>query len=160
MTDSEVKTNGPDSVTSSVRPLSSGPLRGFAHLLLTLWAGSLWTICGIVAPTLFAVMDRANAGAVVGRFFATAAWLGLGIAVALVLMMRVRLWRSKWVMPLLIVAASAPVLSELALGPLMHQARAAGEMRSFALLHGASGVLFLLACVAVGALVWKVNRAE
>ena len=42
----------------------------------------------------------------------------------------------------------------------MHQARAAGEMRSFALLHGASGVLFLLACVAVGALVWKVNQAE
>lgn len=153
-------TTRPDLVTSSMRPLSSGRLQGFAHLLLTLWAGSLWTICGIVAPTLFAVVDRAIAGAVVGRFFATVAWLGLGIAVALMLMMRARSWRSKRVMPLLIVAASAPVLSELLLGPLMHQARVAGEMRRFALLHGASGVLFLIACVAVGALVWKVNRAE
>ena len=129
-------------------------------MLLTLWAGSLWTICGIVAPTLFAVVDRTIAGAVVGRFFATAAWLGLGIAAALMLMMRVRLWRSKRVMPLLIVAASAPVVSELVLGPLMHQARAAGEMHRFALLHGVSGVLFLVACLAVGMLVWKVSRAE
>jgi hypothetical protein len=135
-------------------------LQGFAYLLLTLWAGSLWTICGIVAPTLFAIVDRGTAGAIVGRFFATAAWLGLGIAVVLILTMRQRLSRSKRVMPLLIVTAIAPVLSELVLGPLMHQARAAGEMHRFALLHGASGVLFLVACLGAGALVWKVNRAE
>ena len=136
-------------------------MRSFAHILLTLWAGGLWTICGVVAPTLFAMLDRAAAGAVVGRFFSVAAWSGFLIGIALIALTRTRAWAPHRVRaPLIAVSAAAPVLSEIVLGPLMHQARVAGEMQRFALLHGLAGVLFLVACLGTLALVWMINRAE
>ena len=40
-----------------------------AAIVLTLWAGSLWTICAIAAPAAFAVLDRAGAGHLAGTLF-------------------------------------------------------------------------------------------
>jgi hypothetical protein len=131
------------------------------HLLLALWAGSVWTICGIVAPTLFAVLERSVAGSVVGRFFATIAWLGLAIGIAVAVLTRLAGWPAqRRHTGLIAIAALPPVVSELALGPLMQQARLAGEMGRFAVLHSASAVLFLIAGIGAGALVWKFSRAE
>lgn len=139
--------------------MSSSSLQSAGHLLLALWAGSLWTICGVVAPTLFAVLDRSAAGALVGRFFATVAWTGFAIGVLLIALTRSAVWaRHRRLAPLFVVTATAPVLSELILGPLMHQARQTGEMGRFAVLHGISGALFLLACLGAAALVWKISR--
>lgn len=131
------------------------------QLLLALWAGGLWTICGLVAPTLFSVLDRAVAGAIVGRFFAAIAWIGLAIAVAILVLTRANGWPAqRRQSTLLSVTALAPVVSELVLGPLMQQARMAGEMVRFAVLHGVSAVLFLIAGVGTAMLVWKFSRAE
>jgi hypothetical protein len=59
----------------------------------------------------------------------------------------------------MIVAGLAPLLSEIALGPLMRQARLAGEMQRFALLHGLSAALFLVAGLSLLTLVVRINRA-
>jgi hypothetical protein len=132
-----------------------------AHILLTLWAGGLWTICGFVAPTLFAVLGRETAGQVVGRFFSVAAWAGLLIGAVLIALTRTPIWAAHRSLTVLIAtSAAAPIVSELVLGPLMHQARLAGEMGRFALWHGLGSVLFAIACLGTLAIVWKVNRAE
>lgn len=133
----------------------------FAHILLTLWAGGLWTICGFVAPSLFALLGRQAAGEIVGHFFATAAWTGLAIGAVLLVLTRTQVWAAHRSLAVLIgISAAAPVVSELVLGPLMQHARMADEMRRFAILHGVGGLLFLTACVGTLVIVWKVNRAK
>lgn len=135
-------------------------MRQLAHILLTLWAGGLWTICGVVAPTLFAVLGQQTAGAVVGRFFGVAAWAGLLIGVVLFALTRTPVWIAhRSLGPLIAVSAAAPMASELVLGPMMHRARVAGDLHTFAMLHGIGGMLFLTACVGTLVLVWKVSRA-
>lgn len=132
-----------------------------ANILLTLWAGGLWTICGIVAPSLFALLGRETAGGIVGHFFAIGAWGGLAIGVILFVLTRTPIWSThRRLGPLIGMSAIAPIVSELVLGPMMQTARLAGEMRTFALLHGAGGLLFLTACLGTCALVWKISRAE
>ena len=50
------------------------------HVLCVLWIGSLVTIGGIVAPTLFATLpDRILAGTLAGRFFYIESCLSLGL---------------------------------------------------------------------------------
>jgi hypothetical protein len=147
----------PDVITSSPHHLPL--MHPLQHLLLALWAGSLWTICGVVAPTLFAVLDRQAAGQLVGRFFAIVAWMGLAIA-AILIGSRLRGGaRRRPSIALIAATALAPVLSEVILGPLMHSARIAGDMQRFALLHGIAGLLFFVACVGVAAIVW-LSQAE
>ncbi len=132
------------------------------YILLTLWAGGLWTICGVVAPSLFALLGRETAGEIVGHFFAIAAWGGLSIGVILLALTRTPVWSQHRgaVASLIAVSALAPIVSQIVLGPLMHQARLGGDLRRFALLHGVGGLLFLVACLGTLAVVWKVSRAQ
>ena len=133
-----------------------------ATILLTVWAGSLWTVCVLVAPTLFAVLeDRQLAGALAGRFFAIVAWLGLALGIVLIVMTRTRPWSQHRRLPQWIaITAGAPVVSEVLLGAMMKNARELGDMQRFAVLHGLAAVLFLVACVGALVLVWRVSRAE
>jgi len=65
-------------VNQVVRPLYA--------LALTFWVGALWTVGGVVAPTLFAALsDRMLAGAIAGRLFSAVAWIGIGSAVYMLL---------------------------------------------------------------------------
>lgn len=58
-------------------------------LIATIWAGSLWTIGYLVAPTLFSTLsDRVMAGVIAGRLFRIEAWLSLACAAALFVMIR------------------------------------------------------------------------
>ena len=53
-------------------------------VLLTLWAGSLWTVCAIAAPVAFAVLDdRQAAGRVAATLFEIETWLGAVAALLL-----------------------------------------------------------------------------
>ena len=138
--------------------IASPLLSRLAALLITCWAGSLWTICGLVAPTLFEVLDdRQSAGQLAGRFFHIETWigviiggslLGLNMAGRLALPGRALVW----------LAAGLPLASHLALGPLMDQARFSGDTTRFGLLHAAASASFLAACIALLILVWKFNR--
>lgn len=47
-------------------------------LITTLWAGSLWTVGYLVAPTLFATLDdKVLAGSIAGSLFHIEAWLSI-----------------------------------------------------------------------------------
>lgn len=54
-------------------------------LLAVLWAGSLWTVGYLVAPTLFATLeDKVLAGTIAGRLFRIEAWLSVACAIILI----------------------------------------------------------------------------
>jgi hypothetical protein len=130
-----------------------------AAVLLALWAGSLVTVCAVVAPTLFALLERSNAGQVAARLFFIETLIGVAVAIAVFIAQRaggVVLPRPAAIA--IIVGALAPVSSEVILGPMMQAARSAGNMARFGALHGVSAVLFVIACVSAVLAVWFFNR--
>jgi hypothetical protein len=132
-----------------------------ASLVITLWAGSLWTVCGLVAPTLFAVLDdRQVAGQLAAIFFRAETLIGVVAGVVLVaLSVAGKLPLAGWLGKTLIaVTAAAPVFSEAVLGPFMERARTAGDMARFGALHGLAALLFLIACFSALLLVWRFHR--
>jgi hypothetical protein len=133
----------------------------FAAVLLTLWAGSLWTVCGIAAPVAFAVLeDRHAAGQVAARLFAIETWLGAVCALLLFAAALAHKPLALRLTPSWLVAATAaaPLLSELVLSPMMTAARAANDMSRFGLLHGISAVLFVAAALGALVLVLRFSR--
>ena len=133
--------------------------RRLLSVSLALWTGSLWTICAIVAPSLFAIMpDRHLAGELAAHFFRIESWLGLAFGgFTLALLARITALRTTSNKLLVVVTAATPLLSEIALQPFMERARAGGDMRTFGLLHGAAALLFGVACVTALLLVWQVS---
>ena len=132
-----------------------------AAVLLTLWAGSLWTVCGIAAPAAFAVLDdRHSAGRVAAALFEIETWLGAACALLLFATALVHKPLALRLGPpwLIAATAAAPLVSELALSPMMAAARAANDMSRFGLLHGVSAVLFVAAALGALALVLRFNR--
>lgn len=133
-------------------------MRRLAALLITLWAGSLWVICGLVAPTLFAVLDdRRAAGQLAATFFFATTVIGVVVGSVLIALSLARKITLPGRVPVLI-TAGLPLASHLILGPLMNQARAAGDMARFGILHGIAGACFLIACVGAFVVVWTFNR--
>lgn len=132
-----------------------------ATFLVTLWAGSLWTVCAIVAPQLFATLpERRWAGQMAARLFHIEAWLGVVVAIALIGIFAARnaFAAGKTLLWLILLTAGAPLASELILGPMMDAARTANDMARFGKLHGLSAVLFVIACASALALVWQAGR--
>ena len=132
-----------------------------ASLVLTFWAGSLWTICGLVAPTLFAVLDdRHMAGQLAATFFHAEAIIGVIAGCALIGMSATgRLQLPGWLgRTLIAITAGAPLLSQVGLQPFMERARVAGDMAQFGVLHGIAALLFLVACLSALLLVWRLHR--
>jgi hypothetical protein len=56
---------------------------GLRSIAKTFWIGGLWVIGIIVAPALFASLDKVTAGMVAGKLFAVIAWVGLVCGVIL-----------------------------------------------------------------------------
>ncbi|WP_161966125.1 DUF4149 domain-containing protein [Steroidobacter cummioxidans] len=145
----------------SERTSGSSFLSFCSTFLVTLWAGSLWTVCGIVAPQLFATLpERQLAGQMAARLFHIETWLGVVVAIALLAIFAARkaFATSKAILWLILLTAAAPLASELILGPMMNTAREAGDMTRFGMLHGMSAALFLIACLSALALVWKTRQ--
>ena len=136
-------------------------LQFVSALLVTVWAGSLWTICLIAAPAAFATLpERHLAGLVVGRLFQTETWLGVIVAALLIAVLAARKHLSKATLAIILLTAATPLISQLVVVPLMDQARAANDMAQFGRLHGVSAVLFFSACLSALALVWKASKAS
>ncbi len=136
-------------------------LRFSSAFLVTLWAGSLWTICVLVAPTLFSTLpERRLAGQVAAQLFHVETWLGVVVAILLITVLAARkvFADSKSTLWIIVLTAIAPLASEIILGPMMNAARAANDMSRFGMLHGASMGLFLIACLSALALVWKTSE--
>jgi len=151
-------------------------------LVATLWAGSLWAIGYLAAPTLFATLpDRALAGTIAASLFNNLAWLSIACA----LIMLVLVWVSKGtetagifagsarnsevksrrtLMAVILVMLGCTLVSHVGLQPMMAALRAAagpgGVMESaakneFGILHGISSGLFLVQSLLAAWLVIK-----
>lgn len=130
-----------------------------------LWAGLLLAIGGVVAPALFAVLERAQAGQVAGRLFTLEARISLVVAVLLIVLEYRRLRKDTWRLnpgrwsPELLLALLAFVLtavSNLALHPMIQAAKAGqATALSFAALHGMSSALYAIKTLVVLVLLWR-----
>jgi hypothetical protein len=124
-----------------------------ARIVLTAWAGGMWIVCGVVVPGLFwLIEDKKQAGTIAAQFFnaevALSSLFGL-----MYWALRARFYKSE--QPWCWTAIGAPLVFFIGLKPLMNAARSSGDMARFGQLHGAATLLFLIACVAVGVLVWR-----
>lgn len=137
------------------------------RLLPAVWLGLTVSVGVIVAPSLFALLDRPTAGRVAGRLFAVDAQLSLLLAVALGLLERARAARqaeartgSRFSAELLLVlgALFCTVLGHFGLQPMLEAARAGQGAWSFAALHGVASLLFALKALLVAVLAWRVAR--
>ena len=140
-------------------------------LVATLWAGSLWTIGFIVAPTLFASLsDRVLAGNIAGSMFRAEAWLSIACAVVLLALLQ---WspgalepkRRRLLGALVLAMLVCALLSHFGISPLMAELKAQAQgssgimdeaMRSrFGMLHGVSTLIFAVQSLLAGVLIWK-----
>jgi hypothetical protein len=121
------------------------------RVLITLWAGSLWSLLWVAAALFQFQSDRHLAGLIAGRLFSIETYLGLGVALlALLLPVRARF-------RLGFIAVALLAVNEWLLAPAMRLARAHGGLAglSFGAWHGISAALYVIACLGVLALVWK-----
>lgn len=136
-------------------------------LLAALWGGFLLCVAFAAAPSAFAVLERAQAGLVVGRLFSLEAQVSLAAALILMLLER-RLARDAveagaasnvFSVALLLpaVALFCTIAGYYGLQPLMADARAGTGVASFAALHGASLAFFAVKGLAVLALAWRLS---
>ncbi len=138
-------------------------------LVATLWAGSLWTVGYLAAPTLFATLsDRVLAGTIAASLFRVEAMLSLACGAALLLLF----WlgkdfpaaRRRTLLLIVVAMLACTAASHFGLQPLMAELRAAagpaGVMESaaksrFGMLHGISSSIFLVQSLLAGWLIIK-----
>jgi hypothetical protein len=146
----------------------------FQAFLACAWAGVLLAVGGLSAPSLFAVLERTQAGMGAGRIFSNEARLSLAMAMLLFVIERRRvrdlaeaehnLGQTTQVMTgnllLVLAALFLTVFGEFVLHPLIEAAKAGQPTRlSFGALHGISAVLFWVKAVAVISLGWRLTTA-
>ncbi|HEY0061971.1 MAG TPA: DUF4149 domain-containing protein [Telluria sp.] len=129
-------------------------------LLITLWAGSLWTVGYLVAPTLFGTLaDRALAGMLAGSMFRVEAWLSLVCGAVVIGLLYgakdVTVQRRKTLVLVVVGMLLCTLVSHFGLQPIMAAMREAGERSTFGMLHGVSMVLYLVQAVLAVVLVVK-----
>lgn len=141
-------------VATKLSPSNTSRTEQLAALVLSVWAGGLWTVCGVVVPALFWWLpDTQLAGNMAARLFYAEVALGTLFGLMYWALRRSRLQQTD--RRLLIAAIGAPLVFFVVLRPMMSAARAAGDMARFGQLHGGASLLFLVACVSVGVLVWR-----
>ena len=150
-------------------------------LVATLWAGSLWAVGYLAAPTLFATLsDRVLAGTIAASLFSNQAWLSIACA----LVMLVLLWATNTgtvgifagpavnmaaksrrnLLLIVVVMLACTLVSHFGLQPMMASLRAAagpggvmeGAARNeFGILHGISSAIYLIQSLLAAWLVVK-----
>jgi len=137
-------------------------------LLASLWAGSVWAVSYLAAPSAFAVLDSAQAGSVVGIMLTRLAWLSLVAAPLLALLVSrpsdLDRKRRRWLYGLIAGMLACSLVVYLGLQPMMAAireaagpagVRASPQWGTFAALHGVSQVLYLVETVLGAFLVVK-----
>ena len=134
-------------------------------VLAALWGGLLLCVAFVAAPSAFAVLERAQAGLLVGRVFALEANISLGAAMLLMMMER-RLQRdaegpaftSEFLLPA--AALFCTVAGYFALQPMMAAAKAGQGSLSFLTLHAISFGFYGLKTLLVLALAWRASKVR
>lgn len=131
------------------------------------WLGLLLALAFVAAPSLFALLERADAGRVAGRLFALEAQIALGLCALLGLLERRRAAARALAgqgsivtaeLMLVLAALFCTVLGHHALQPMMEAARAGQGRWSFGALHGASMALYGVKTLCIAALAWRAAR--
>jgi hypothetical protein len=126
-------------------------------LAIAVWAGSLWTVGLLVAPTLFSVLeDRALAGRLAGVLFDAVAWIGIGCSAWLLSFRIVRFGGTAfrqgftWVVLLMLALVLVgkfgvqPILAGLREQALAKEIVESVFRERFGTWHGVASVLYLL----------------
>jgi hypothetical protein len=137
-------------------------------LLAALWAGSVWAVSYLAAPSAFSVLDSTQAGNVVGVMLTRSAWLAIALAVLLALLTAraadVDARRKRWLYALIGGMLACSLVVYLGLQPMMAAireaagpagVRASPQWSTFAALHGVSQVLYLAESILGAILVAK-----
>ncbi|MCS0582740.1 DUF4149 domain-containing protein [Massilia pinisoli] len=137
-------------------------------LLAALWAGSVWAVSYLAAPSAFTVLDSTQAGNVVGVMLTRSAWLAIALAVVLGLIVArardVDARRRHWLFGLIGAMLACSLVVYLGLQPMMAAireaagaagVRASPQWGTFAALHGVSQVLYLAESILGAILVVK-----
>jgi hypothetical protein len=137
-------------------------------LLAALWAGSVWAVSYLAAPSAFAVLDSTQAGNVVAMKLTRSAWLAIALAVLLGLLVAratdLDPRRKRWLYGVIVGILACSLVVYLGLQPMMAAIRAAAgpagvraspQWGTFAALHGASQVLYLVETILGAMLVVK-----
>lgn len=143
-------------------------LRLARTLLVTLWAGSLWTVGYLAAPLLFATLsDRTLAGTIAGSLFRAEAWLSLACGMLLLAIFRsdTTLQSRAICIRIVIGMLICVVVGYFGLQPFMAEIRAAAAQAGgvmddamrmrFGVLHALASLIYLLQSVAAIVLVLK-----
>ncbi len=141
-------------------------------LLVTLWAGSLWTVGYLAAPLFFATLpDRTLAGTIAGTLFRAEAWLSLVCGILLLVIFRTdtHLPSRKTCTRIVIGMLLCVLIGYFALQPFMAEIRAAAANNGgvmdeilrarFGMLHGVASVIYFLQSALAVALVVKTTQA-
>ena len=137
-------------------------------LLAALWAGSVWAVSYLAAPSAFAVLDSTQAGNVVGVMLTRSAWLAIALAVLLAPLVAraadLDARRKRWLYGVIAGMLACSLVVYLGLQPMMAAiretagaagVRASPQWRTFAALHGVSQVLYLVESILGAVLVVK-----
>lgn len=156
-------------------------LSSLRRVVVTVWAGSLWTVGYLVAPVLFATLpERSLAGTIAGNMFRAETWVSIVCAVILLGLLAVPvraagraqsdggvaewLGTRKLLVTVVLAMLVCTLIGYFGLQPAVAAIRdAAGPgglqdeaMRErFGLLHGLSSGLYLLQSLLALLLVWK-----
>jgi len=139
--------------------------------LAGLWAGLIVGVGAISAPSLFSVLERAQAGQGAGRIFAVEAKVSLALAIVLFALERRRVRdlaeaeggsASMTVQLLLVLGALfLTVFGQFALHPMIEAAKAGQSTAlSFGALHGISAGMFWLKGLLVMVLAWRLTGQD
>jgi hypothetical protein len=121
------------------------------RVLMTLWAGSLWSLLWVAADLFQFFSDRHTAGLIAARLFSIETYLGLAVgALALLLPGRGRFRLGFFAVALLAV-------NEWILKRVMSLAQAHGSAwgLGFGAWHGVSAGIYVLACLCVIVMIYK-----
>jgi hypothetical protein len=133
-------------------------------LLATLWLGLLLTVAALATPAAFTTLPTPQAGLVVARVLASEAATSLAFGAVLLVLMRLRARHDDRAASaaqfnldfgLALCGVFLTVVGYYAVLPLMDQARAGLGRLSFAQLHVASSVCYLLKICCVAVLAWR-----
>jgi hypothetical protein len=137
-------------------------------LLAALWAGSVWAVSYLAAPSAFAVLDSTQAGNVVGVMLTRSAWLAVALAVLLGLLVAraadLDVRRKRWLYGVIGGMLACSLVVYLGLQPMMAAireaagpagVRASPQWGTFAALHGVSQVMYLAESILGAMLVVK-----
>jgi len=135
--------------------------------MLTVWVGGMWTVGYLVAPVLFSMLEKTQAGTIAGRLFTVMSYVGLvcgGLLLLSLVMERGTQVLRQWRGPVLIAMLVIVCIGQFVLEPKMVVLRDAGlsgeNFHAFMRLHGISQILFLFVSLGGLALVLFGLRAK